>query len=70
MSKDHPALLRVKVGSLHKYYAGGLPISKCKRCLGTGLSTNYPPSFGGEMECPVCHGTGAAVGLNGEGADK
>lgn len=47
---------RVKVGSLHKCYSGGLPISPCPHCKGRGQVSE--PSQGWQIDCPVCHGTG------------
>ena len=50
------AKCRVKVGSVHKCYSGGLPISRCPECRGKGtvdVETGYEVNT-----CPGCKGTG------------
>lgn len=47
------ARARAKVGSLHKCYSGGLPISKCPNCEGIGAIVKSWPET-----CPVCQGSG------------
>jgi hypothetical protein len=45
---------RVKVGSIHKCYTGGLPFSKCPECCGAG----WEPADVGIAPCRACDGKG------------
>lgn len=57
---------RAKVGSLHKCYSGGLPISPCPDCDGTGRplempTASSPVANAWDVEgahCTTCHGEG------------
>jgi hypothetical protein len=45
---------RVRVGSVHKCYSGGMPFSSCPECCGAG----WEPADVGIAPCCVCDGTG------------